>query len=209
MIPGSFFEVGAWRDFKNVSGETIPAFGIGIITDISADGEDDTVYREVDKCSSYGDVFGNCVINGPADVEADHYGRCSRADEVLALYDSADGPPAALEFWGPRDDTWKLKKNTPGFLCLGAPTNTTRTIAIFRPVFPTFILVKNDSGSSWAKGSTYDMNIYAGATQGSEAALGGSSVLEDVYVRLGAVANGKWAYVGFVNGRLEIVTAEC
>jgi hypothetical protein len=68
-------------------------------------------------------------------------------------------------------------------------------------------LCKNN-GTTWAKGTTRDVNIYTGDTQGSETDSG--ETLTDVYNRLGDIAANSWCYVFPVNGdKLEVWNATC
>lgn len=115
-----------WREFRNDSGEEIPAFACMRITgaEVVSTGR---VTLTVGKPNTFGAQY-NHVFNGPLKVANGKYGLCTRSDGAAALYDSADGTPAFGESWGPRDATWKLKKNTGGFL-IEIVTNSNDKIA--------------------------------------------------------------------------------
>jgi hypothetical protein len=166
MFPGSFMALGAWRDFKNTDASMMPAFGVGIITDVVASGLDELVYRNVAQPSAFGDPLGLCVINGPSGIASDAYGRCTRADEVVALYDPGTGTPENGQMWGPTNASWKLSKNGIGFLCLGAPTNADMNIALFRPLLTTTF--RGTIAADAAPDSNNTVTVYTGA-YGSEA----------------------------------------
>jgi hypothetical protein len=68
-------------------------------------------------------------------------------------------------------------------------------------------LCKN-TGTTWAKGSTRDVNIYTGATQGSETDSG--ETLKAVYNRMGDIPANAWIYVFPVNDdKFEVWNATC
>lgn len=163
MQPDSFFGQQAWFDFQNTDATLMPAFGVGIIADVKVVSADELTAFKIAQPSSYGSQY-NAVINGPVDVPANSYGRCTRSGVVLALYDSSDGTPQFGDAWGPRSGTWKLKKNTGGFFCLGAPTNTTLFLALFAPM--PFLRFRGTADADIAIDATGTVSIFyrSGAT---------------------------------------------
>lgn len=193
MQPGSFFEQASWFDFKNDNAATAPAFGVMRLKDIVVGSADELVYRKMDQPDNSSQ--GKCYVNGPVDVAAAAYGRCSRGEEVLALYDSADGVPAFGQYWGAQSGTWKLKKGMGGFYCLGAPTNSNLSIALFEPPRTRSLLVNKATHTLWANSGTF--TIFSG-TQGSESAESGTI---SAYVRRGfAFASSIYEARQMVNG---------
>lgn len=108
----------------NNSGETIPARGIIRVVGVTVhEGRDVLDGR---KPNSFGSQYMH-FVNGPEAIPVAELGYCYYPEtagefsggETWALYDDGDGTPAAGESWGPREGTWKLRKNTGGFQVLG------------------------------------------------------------------------------------------
>ena len=94
-----FFDRKAWLEYRNDSGERIPAFGIVRITGVVVP-EPGRVLLTVAKPDAYGCQL-QCAVNGPVPIDADRYGVCARGPFVAALYDTGDGTPAVGQKWGP------------------------------------------------------------------------------------------------------------
>ncbi len=60
--------------------------------------------------------------------------------------------------------------------------------------------------TSHAKGSTETVDIYSGATKGSESTTG---VTVEAYNRFADIATGKWVFVVFIDGGWELFAGEC
>jgi hypothetical protein len=116
-----------WIEYYNDSGEEIPAFGVMRISGMRK--KDGRPVIECKKPHTFGSQ-GQHRINGPVPVESSQYGVCLIGNHVAALYDTADGTPAFGESWGPRDGTWKLKKNTGGFRVLGNADTTNGVVVV-------------------------------------------------------------------------------
>lgn len=126
----SFLTDRQWTEFRNDSGEEIPAFGCIRITG-KAVPEAGRIVRTAAKPNTYGAQY-NHAFNGPLKCPIGNYGMCVMGQEMAAVYDSADGTPSFGEKWGPQSGTWKLKKNTGGFLVIGT-TNETTFLALVVP----------------------------------------------------------------------------
>ena len=71
-------------------------------------------------------------------------------------------------------------------------------------------LTKNDSGSTWTKGSTVTCHLYSvpgGGTRGAETNSG--IQIQNVLVRLGDVPVNAWAYIWDIYGLPEVWVAGC
>lgn len=192
-----------WRVYRNDAGEQIPAFGIVRITGLAIL-EPGRVVLTGDKPNTYGSQW-QCAVNGPSPVAAGTLGVCSRGSFVAALYDTADSPPVAGEQWGPRDATWKLRRNTGGFVVVGV-TRPSSGLALVQPVAMLSFVGKTDAAHN--KGATGAVSIYTG-TLGSETDTGVN--MTGVYNRFANVASGKWVRCEW-NGALsdwELTAAEC
>jgi len=179
-----FFDRKAWLEYRNDSGERIPAFGIVRITGVVVP-EPGRVLLTVAKPDAYGCQL-QCAVNGPVPIDADRYGLCARGPFVAALYDTGDGTPAVGQKWGPRSGGWKLRKNTGGFSVVGV-TKSSAGLVLVQPA-PMRSLV-GKTNNAHAKGGTGDVSIYAG-TLGSESDTGAD--LTGVFNRFADLASGKW-----------------
>jgi hypothetical protein len=164
-----------WLEFVNANAGQIPAYAIVRVTGVSSV-EAGRVVLTVDQPNAFG-CQSNCFVNGPVPVSAGQYGYCTRSGPMVALYDPADGTPAFGDAWGPRNGTWKLKKNTGGFFCLGAPTNASLGLALFAPL-PMLTVRGKTAAAAINKGASGTINIYTGGL-GSETDSG--QTLANVY----------------------------
>ena len=149
-----------WFEFKNNNAGQVPARGIVRITGASVVSPGRVVLT-ADQPNSYGDV-GQCFVIGPVPVSTGKYGVCTRLGDsgiVTALYDDATGTPAYGSTWGPVSGSFKLSAKGQGWLCLGAPVNTTNKLALFAPA-PITILHGTTTGGDIADGSTGTVEVY-------------------------------------------------
>lgn len=122
--PGSDYN-NCVAQFRNDSGEEIPAFGCMRITGSATVGGHQ--YLLAEKPNTYGSQYLHW-FNGDQAVETGKFGTCYKGSFVRALYDTADGTPAVGERWGPRSGTWKLKANTGGWQILGGHSGGVVTV---------------------------------------------------------------------------------
>jgi hypothetical protein len=199
------FDSQQWTEFVNNSATQAPAFGALRVTGVSvvAPGR---VLLTVDQPNAYG-CQGNCFLIGPVPVAAGKRGYCTRSGPLAALYDSADGTPAFGDAWGPRNGTWKLKKNTGGFFCLGGPTNAGQALALFVPVPMREFICQNLTGSDISQGSSGTVTILAGAA-GSETSTGLTVTALARWGKFKASAKGRCQWDGCVSGSSPSWTIE-
>ena len=139
-----------WEEFKNDSGEQIPAFACMRVTGMTTLGGRNVL--TVQKPNTYGSQYMH-RLNGPFPVEIGKYGICTRSAGAAALYDTADGTPALGERWGPRDATWKLKKNTGGWMVMGNSDATNGIVIVQQAPMLSFVgkcdaaIAKNAKGT--------------------------------------------------------------
>lgn len=191
-----------WLEFRNDSSDVVPAFGIVRITG-SITRRRQTVLK-VDQPNTYGSQFLHAV-NGPQEVSANKYGLCTLDFPAIALYDDGDGTPAFGEAWGPRDDSWKLRKSTGGFQVVGSPDTEASIVLVSRSPMLSF-LGKTDAAIN--KGNSGTVSIFAGAL-GSESDT--TVNMSGVYNRFANVASGKWVRCHWNHDaqKWELVSAEC
>lgn len=109
-----------WQKFYNGSGETIPAYAVMRIEDASLETAEASLVAKKPTC----DREPIWMVNGPVDIPAGSYGYGTFAQHAAyVLYDDADSP-AYGEMWGPKEDTWTLTKDEPGFVACGGPDGT-------------------------------------------------------------------------------------
>jgi hypothetical protein len=199
------FDAHAWQEFVNNNAAQVPAYGLLRATGVSIV-EPGRVLLSADQPNTFG-CQANCFVNGPVPVSSGKYGYCTKGAPVVALYDTADGAPAFGDAWGPRSGTWKLKKNTGGFFCLGGPTNATLGLALFAPL-PMLTFRGKTTAAAINKGSSGTVNIYTGAL-GSETDSG--QTMPNVYNRFANAAQGRWVTCGwnFDNQGWELIDLEC
>jgi hypothetical protein len=200
----SAFDNQQWTEFVNTNGGQVPAYGIVRVTGLSIL-EPGRVLLSVDQPNVYG-CQANCFINGPVPVAAGQHGYATRSGPLVALYDTGDGTPAFGDAWGPRSGTFKLKKSTGGFYCLGV-TNASLGLALFAPL-PMQTIRGKTTVAAINKGASGTINIYTG-TLGSETDSG--QTLSNVYNRYANAAQGKWVTCGwnYENQGWELVDLEC
>lgn len=192
-----------WVEFKNGAGEDIPAFGCIRLSGLTIP-ETGRVTRTGNKPNTYGSQYLH-AFNGPVVCKSGEYGMCVIGQEMVALYDSSDGTPAFGEKWGPRDATWKLKKNTGGFQIVGV-TNSTKALALVVQSPMLSFIGKTDS--SHAKSASGTISVWAGTTIGSES---DTTANITAYNRFAAVGSGKWVRCEWNNDaqQFELGSAEC
>ena len=101
-----------WLQCRNVGGSTIPSFGLMRITGADSDGT-----LQVQQPNTNGQQV---VVNGPTPIIASAYGLATNQTPIYALYETSDGTPANGETWGAGASSYKLRKNTDGFIVEGA-----------------------------------------------------------------------------------------
>ena len=191
-------------EFLNNASSQVPAYAVLRATGLSLI-EQARVVMTADQPNTFG-CQANCFVNGPTPVSSGQYGYASRAAPIVALYDPADGTPAYGDSWGPRNGTWKLKKNTGGFFVLGV-TNSSLALALVVPA-PMLTFRGKTTAGAINKGSSGTINIFAGAL-GSETDTG--QTMPNVFNRFANAAQGKWVTCGwdFDNQGWELIDLEC
>lgn len=182
--------------FVNASGETAPAFAIMKITDQFAATSTTPFGLEIGKPDN--DFMALYLVNGPDPVADNDIGTgylyMDGGPDQWALYNNAITPLGG-ESWSPVPGSWLLHKNGPGFAILGGPDGTKVQVLQY---IPQEILVKNNTGSPIAAGSSGVFDVYGG-TAGSESDSGFNVT---AYNRSSVdFGTGKFGFVGIVNGQ--------
>lgn len=199
----------------NDSGSTIPPFGVVLRKAGQAQKSDTKLGPAQGICMSVKqpDTFGsqyNALVadeaQGAGYANAS-FGAVQMHPPFIALYDNADGTPAAGDAWGPRSGTFKLKKNTGGFRVIGVYDSTN----FYALVWPEAMLsLKVKTTAAHNKGATQACDIWTG-TEGAEVALGAGVVQATCYNRYANLASGKWARAAWNwdTQAMELVAGEC
>lgn len=172
MIPADrsapFFRKG-WVRVKNDSGAEIPPHSVVLITDSeSTDGE--TVYTVIQPNAASTDFNWNgYLITGPFLIGAaggDEGIATTATESALARFDT--GSPALKDVYGPKHGQLTLSKGYHGFEVIGSTTTSAGySVVPVRWIGVNEVLIKNETGSSIAAGSSGTFNVYIG-TAGSE-----------------------------------------
>ncbi len=186
--------------FFNNSGEDVPEFGCVLLSNTQQ--MVSSLYMLGAKPSAYGAQYSHGFNIGGI-VPQDSGGLCSLGEMSLAAYDPNDGAPNIGEIWGPRSGTWLLKKDTGGFLVIGAPDATNNTVLVL-PVPMLQVYGKADADIS--KGSAGSFTIWAG-TPGSETTTG--ITMAGIYNRWGDISSGSWVRADFDGKQFQYAMAEC
>jgi hypothetical protein len=181
-----------WLRFKNVSGETIPAFAVMRVTGISWDSGE--IVFECNKPSSTAqDLY---MVNGPRAViyrESDQYeqeGVCTplthHAGIVLCDNGTGSAAPEQGQYWSPEDGSWELTEGGSQFYIWGGvQENPNRVVA--QQVKQT-----SDSHGYASIGSAITACDHK-APGIFDAGFGGMPSLASVSIRKAVAATGKFA----------------
>jgi len=177
---------------RNDSGEEIPPFACMRITGTIAMASGEIGFL-VNKPNAFGAQYSH-IFNGPIPIKASGTstqinGEGTIGLAVAALYDSADGTPAFGQSWGPRDSTWKLKKNTGGFRVMDYYTpDTANSVVVVQSVPMLSMIGKTDAPIS--SGTSGTVSIYWSSL--GYGGLTDTTVNVIAYNRFADVATGKW-----------------
>lgn len=194
---GQFFD-GMWETFQNNAGEEIPAHAVVRIS--STVTQDGRVIYQMGKPNTYGAYWAH-RINGPTAVSSGGYGICRLNGLLAASYDTADGTPAIGEIWGPRNGSWKLKKDTPGFRVVS--TGASGMVFVVHQPQQT-VVGKTDAAHN--KATTGTVSIYWSSSGGS---LTDTNEDLSAYNRYGNVGASKFVTLNYNGWGWEIIAAEC
>lgn len=178
-------------DFKNESSEQIPPYGVMRVTGFDVTTDPEYPRLLVNKPNTYGAQYSH-AINGDLCVEAGQTGRCTLGGISAAKYDDGDGTPAFSELWGPRNGSWKLKKNTQGFAVLGIASSA-RKLVLVRPA--PFLVGIGKADGAISQNNSGTVSVWAGTTLGSEGDTGENIT---VYSRFGDIESGAWVMYRWV-----------
>lgn len=182
--------------FINAAGASIPAYGVmRITTPTTVSGE-----QFINVAKPDGTYRWRYLVNGSDTVASADRGWATwlwNSDKVL--YDTSSTPTYGKEY-GPKDDSWLLWENRPGFIVDGR-YDATPGYMWAQQMPPGEILVYNATGSSIAAGSSGTATLYGG-TAGSEASL---SLTVTAYNRSStAWANAKYGMADLINGQVYV-----
>lgn len=115
-----------WFDAKNVSGETIPAHAVVMVTDSGEITDTKEYFLSIDQYDESNDLV--FVNSNKSVTSATPFTEISKVYPQLALYNTATTPAVGDE-WGPINGSWRLGPDGSGFVILGI-VDSTEGIAI-------------------------------------------------------------------------------
>ena len=200
-----------WFWFQNGDAGDMPANAVMKLTSWSAADPEKPFFSAV-KPTAFGAQFSH-AINDNAVVGTGQWGRCYLMQTVPALYDDADGTPAFGEIWGPRDNTWKLKKNTGGFRIAGTVDTTNKYVLVQPYPFLDFRGIADGTIGADARGtvSIYYRNASTSSPFYTDTTVNMDNVVNDLdaSVSSGAMVRVRWEPRSDGTGDWVIYQADC
>lgn len=111
-----------WLHARNGAASAAPAYAVLARVGSEADGTLSVNQPTTDGEPAY--------LNGPFDLPAGGAGPVTGDWPALALYEAADGTPAAGETWGAGAGSWKLRKDVAGFRVVGDPDTELEVVQV-------------------------------------------------------------------------------
>lgn len=191
-----------WHDFLNNASQEAPAYGVLKITGSTAG------VLQAARPNGAGNVF---AFNYSLPITATTgNGICTQEFPCWALYDDADGTPAAGQVWAPGTDTFKLRKYFPGprFMVLGEVDTTNKLMKVV-PIGRPNLRGKLDGTLSENGSATMSIWSFGG---GSNADTGVNvTVYDDILASGQTITSGKVVHAGYEweSDRYYVFAAEC
>ncbi|HUS40748.1 MAG TPA: hypothetical protein VMX74_14950 [Pirellulales bacterium] len=194
------FESLVWEPYTNNSSETVPAWGMIVITSAAVV----TRSRLRHQCDRPGTTFyRDFAVNGPYAVLAGEKGDCTRTSPCPALYLS--GTPALGETWGLKPAQFQLQKDFPGCIIDGIIRGED-TLAQVRLLPITQLIGKTTGAITGGTSSTTSYRIYSGVPfAGSDA---GFTTVDAAYSKVN-IDSGLWIKITYLNGYPVLEQLEC
>lgn len=184
-----------WLSYRNDSGETVPPFaalkptgmveidGAGVVTCDKPDADDQVPL----------------FFNGPAEVAADGYGRCTADFPAVARYSGS--APSVGDTVGAADASWSLEKDATGYDVVAVDTDNLRCL----------ILATGGGGGVGVWYGTIDSDLLQGGLGTVDATAPESVTLSDCLNPFGDIAAGASVFVCEISpgGAKYIIAASC
>ena len=171
-----------WIEFRNDSGEEIPAFGVLKITGSVTIARGRYGLTAIKPSSATVNVF---ALNGrkavPAGGANASYGMCTLDWPAFAAYDTNDGTPGIGTVWGPKANQFTMAKGKPGFVIAGT-AGSSAVWVISDPAKSEFIRIKGQVVGAIAGTSTFTIDNI-GVMQGADPRTDPTSSSETVTVQ--------------------------
>ena len=155
-----------WIEFRNDSGEEIPAFGVLKITGSVTIARGRYGLTAIKPSSATVNVF---ALNGrkavPAGGANASYGMCTLDWPAFAAYDTNDGVPGIGTVWGPKSGQLTMAKGNPGFAIAGT-AGSSAVWVISDPAKSEFGRIEGTTVGAVAGGATFtidNVKVIAGA----------------------------------------------
>lgn len=106
-----------WVPVNNTAAQAVPAYGVVRVTGVDTAGAFNVARPS-------GLSQQELLVCDHQSIPVGGSGRATGDDPVWVLYDTADGTPAAGEYWGVEANSFKIRKRKKGFKILGGATTT-------------------------------------------------------------------------------------
>lgn len=120
---------GRWMPFRNVSGETIPAYAC--VQSVGVELLDGQYILQVSKPNDKAST-SNLFFSGKVDIDPDEYGACTADLPAWALLDTTSMSAIIGDAIGPKTDTWGLISGNGMFEILGRAVGSSGGTALIR-----------------------------------------------------------------------------
>lgn len=181
-----------WLPFRNDGSSAAPAFGVLAVT-----GSTDGILTITQPSTTFRRLY---AVNGPDEVPASSGGLCTFDSPVQVAYDT--GTPSSTEGFGIRPDQWTVSKQYPHTAGPIGVLDSTNKIMLAEWSSALVSLV-GKTDASHAKSASGVVSVWAGTT---EADIGWNVT---AYNHFAAVATTKFVGLSWINGRWELVAADC
>ena len=188
-------------EFRNDSGETIPAFAVLMPTGMTT--QNGRPIITVDKPNGYG-ARSHYMINGPYAVVGGGIGVCTNSFPTVAFLNDGSSAITAGSEVGPVAGEWGLDNDSVGFLVYGdlSPAQPELVYVVREPV----VICLGKTDETIGKGNSGTVSVYAGTTLGNEVDTGINITAYNRYKDLPA---NLWCRARYVEGGWELFVAEC
>lgn len=181
--------------FRNASGETMPAWACGAVTGLEQ--FEDRIQYTIAKPSTT--FYRHYIVNGPLDVEDEHFGVAQNTQLVRVLFDTG-ATPAVGEGWGPINGQWHVKQFYPHTAEVVGAHDDEETLMVLWHMIDAF---EGKTAAAHDKGDTGDIDLYDDA--GNDISV----TIEDVMNRYADLLSGKWCAGIWINGTAKLIAGEC
>lgn len=203
-----------WERIKNVGSNTIPAFGLFIVTGATSRGGE--VILEADRPTAATEgLIKSFGVNGPNRILTSKYGWGTFHFPAVVSYDDSDTPEFG-HLWGLQEDEFTAKKGNNGLLVVGDPQSKPNRVVMdhrghyHKPLFIRFTLTDTLATTDASTTDFTVSNRYSGISSGvtDPTTLYNLPISSD-YAHEGENGDTGWAFYDWNDDRYYIFRMEC